>query len=183
MGTPLVCAVILLAGCAATETPAASVEESATPFPAAGCEPNNLVLSTGEPLDLTGSWDGGVFLHHVRQIGDCVWWIAYARWPGIEPGDLATLTFSGRLAEDFSLTGTWAAVVAPDQPDAYYPPSTPPGPVTFLIEFDPELGTLSELVLTGYDAGAVSLEFPIPYPAQVLRFVGQLPESANPPQQ
>ena len=89
-------------------------------------------------------------------------------------GELATITFFGRIATDFSVAGTWTTIVRPDAVDAYYPPS-PDGPVRFLIEFDPELGTVSELVLTGYDPGPLSLEFPIPYPSQVLRWVGPLP--------
>ena len=146
------------------------------------CEPIGLMSPQGEPVDLTGTWDGGVFLHHVRQVGDCVSWIGYARWPGTEPGELATLTFFGRIAADFSIEGTWTTIVRPDTVDAYYPPA-PDGPVRFLIEFDTELGTVSELVLTGYDPANVSLGFPIPYPSQVLRWVGPLPDSANPPQQ
>ncbi len=167
---------------------AESLLSSGSPVPtsgtgtAAACEPIRLTSPQGEPVDLTGTWDGGVFLHHVRQVGDCVSWIGYARWPGTEPGDLATITFFGRIAADFSVAGTWTTIVRPNAVDAYYPPS-PDGPVRFLIEFDPELGTVSELVLTGYDPGLISLEFPIPYPSQVLRWVGPLPESANPPQQ
>lgn len=175
--------VLTLAGCTA-ESP----HSTGSPLPtsgtgaAAACELIQLISPQGDPVDLTGTWDGGVFLHHVRQVGDCVSWIGYARWPGTEPGELATITFFGRAAADFSVAGTWTTIVRPDAVDAYYPPS-PDGPVRFLIEFDPELGTVSELVLTGYDPGLVSLGFPIPYPSQVLRWVGPLPESANPPQQ
>jgi hypothetical protein len=145
------------------------------------CEPIGLLSPQGEPLDLTGTWDGGVFLHHVRQVGDCVSWIGYGLWPGTEPGELATLTFFGRIAADFSIEGTWTTIVRPDTVDAYYR-AAPDGPVKFLIAFDTELGTVSELVLTGYDPAHDSLEFPAPYPSPVLRWVGPLPESANPPQ-
>jgi hypothetical protein len=175
--------VITLAECTQESAlPSSSTAPTSETAVAPVCESNQLISPGGEPLDLTGTWDGGIFLHHVRQVGDCVSWIGYARWPGTEPGELATITFFGHTAADFSVAGTWTTIVRPDSVDAYYAPS-PDGPVRFLIEFDPKLGTVSELVLTGYDPGLLSFGEPNPYPAEVLRWVGPLPESANPPQQ
>ena len=144
--------------------------------PEASCAPIELISPQGERVDLTGTWDGGIFTHHVRQVGDCVWWIGYARWPGTELGELATLTFLGRLAPDFSLSGQWATIVRPDIPGVYYGgPSD--GRVAFLIGFDPESGTASTLTRIGAGTGLPT------YPGETLERVGQLPESANPPPQ
>lgn len=141
-----------------------------------GCTSIELFSPQGERVDLTGTWEGGIFVHHVRQLGDCVWWIGYARWPGTELGELATLTFFGHLAADFSLSGQWATIVRPSAPAAYYA-GPADGRVAFLVEFDPESGFADALTrITGAKTDAT-------YPSDELRWVGQLPESANPPQQ
>ena len=105
-----------------------------------------------------------------------MWWIGYGRWPGTEPGELATLTFFGRLASDFSVAGSWVTVVRPDAPAVYYP-GPQEGAVAFLIGFDPDSGIATSLTRVG--AGSTDPE----YPADEMRLVGPLPESANPPQQ
>ena len=135
-----------------------------------------LVAPNAEAVDLTGTWEGGAFLHHVRQVGDCVWWIGYAQWPGTEPGELATLTFFGWLKPDFSVAGQFATIVRPSASGPYYP-GPPDGPVVFLIGFDPDSGSVAELTRVG--AGQTEAE----YPTDELRLVGPLPESANPPTQ
>lgn len=73
----------------------------------AQCQPLDLVLPSGEPLDLTGSWlgnDEGPY--QVRQFGDCLWWV----------GQNATFTmlFFGRVQQDFMVVGPWSTVAASD---------------------------------------------------------------------
>jgi hypothetical protein len=172
---------VFLSGCATVSPSLSSVPSPADSAPADGaaCVPVDLRDAAGQRLDLTGTWEGGPFVHHVRQINDCVWWIGYARWPGLEPGELATLAFFGRLSGDFTLTGRWATIVRPDASGAYFPGPTD-AEVTFDIEFDPGGGP-PRLVPRG--AIGVSEEAPLSYPAATLHRLGPLPESANPPQQ
>jgi hypothetical protein len=171
----------LMIGCTSSSSPGSEgpsqVGSNLTaPDPADTCRPIDIRSPTGERIDLTGTWEGGVFIHHVRQIGDCVWWIGYGRWPGTEPGELATLTFFGRLATDFTVAGVFATIVRPDSP-AYYFPGPSSGSVAFDIGFDSETGAATTLTRVG--AGRTDAE----YPSEVLRLVGPLPDSANPPQQ
>lgn len=105
-----------------------------------------------------------------------MWWIGYGRWPGTEPGELATLTFFGQLASDFTLSGNWTTIVRPNSPGAYYD-GPQEGEVAFTIRFDPDTGMATTLTRVG--AGSTNAE----YPADELRLTGPLPESANPPQQ
>lgn len=171
----------LLIGCTATTSPgsggpSAAASPNTDQGSAGTCRPIDLRSPTGERIDLTGTWEGGIFLHHVRQVGDCVWWIGYARWPGTEPGELATLTFFGLLASDFTLSGNWTTIVRPSGPGAYYN-GPQEGGVAFTIRFDPDTGGATVLARVG--AGSTDAE----YPADELRLTGPLPESANPPQQ
>ena len=73
----------------------------------AECEALELVLPSGEPLDLTGSWRGNdLGPYEFRQFGDCLWWV----------GQNATFTilFFGYLDADFTASGNWATVAASD---------------------------------------------------------------------
>lgn len=172
--------VMLLVGCTASappgsEGPSAAGSNIIGSGSADTCSPIDLRSPIGDRIDLTGTWEGSVFLNHVRQVGDCVWWIGYGRWPGTEPGELATLTFFGRLTSDFTLSGYWITIVRPDAPQVYYP-GPPDGGVTFTIGFDPDTGVATTLTRVG--AGRTDVE----YPSDELRLVGPLPESANPPQ-
>ena len=115
-------------------------------------------------------------MNHVRQVGDCVWWIGYGRWPGTEQGELATLTFFGHLASDFTVSGNWTTIVRPGTPAAYYP-GPQEGYVAFTIGFDQ--GTGAATTLTRVGAGLTDRD----YSSDELRRVGLLPESANPPAQ
>jgi len=162
-------------------SPAPSVGPTLTPGPPPAaalldCDQLNLLSPRGTQVDLTGTWEGAIFIHHVRQIGGCVWWIGYGRWPGTEPGDVATLTFLGKLTSDFTLTGGWTTIVRPNIPSLYYG-GPQAGSVAFLIGFDPDTGAATTLTRVG--AGRILAE----YPSDVLSLVGPLPDSANPPQQ
>jgi hypothetical protein len=170
----------LLVACTASaspgaEGPSAAASSNFASGSAGICRPIDLRSPTGERIDLTGTWEGGIFLHHVRQVGDCVWWIGYARWPGTEPGDLATLTFFGQLASDFTLSGNWTTIVRPSGPGAYYD-GPQEGDVAFTIRFDPDTGAATTLTRVG--AGAAERA----YPTDVIRLVGPLPASADPGQ-
>lgn len=162
-----------------SQAPSAGPTLTPGPSPAAAlldCDALNLLSPQGNRVDLTGTWEGGPFIHHVRQIGDCVWWIGYGRWPGTELGELATLAFLGKLASDFTLAGGWTTIVRPATPAAYFP-GPPAGSVVLLIGFDPDTGVATTLTRIG--AGRTDPT----YPSDELRLVGPLPESANPPQQ
>lgn len=170
-----------LVGCSASpspgsEGPSTFASPNIGPGSADVCRPIDLRSPTGQRIDLTGSWEGGIFIHHVRQVLDCVWWIGYGRWPGTEPGELATLTFFGHLASDFTLSGNWTTIVRPNSPGAYYD-GPQEGVVAFTIRLDPDTGVATTLTRVG--AGSSIAE----YPADELSLMGPLPESANPPQQ
>ncbi len=73
----------------------------------ADCQPLDLLLPSGEPLDLTGSWEGNdLGPYQMRQFGDCLWWI----------GQSATysMLFFGRVNSDFTVAGPWSTVAASD---------------------------------------------------------------------
>jgi len=76
----------------------------------AGCLPIDLILPSGERLDLTGTWVGGSTIHHVRQAGDCVWWVGISDLPSEAPGESWLNSFQGHLTSDFTLSGIWADV-------------------------------------------------------------------------
>ena len=86
-------------------SPTASVEAGF-----AGCLSIDLLLPSGEPLDLTGTWGGGSTIHHVRQVGDCVWWVGISDLPGEAPGESWMNSFQGHVKSDFTLSGIWADV-------------------------------------------------------------------------
>lgn len=175
VATALVAA--LLVGCgpavsSGSEDP--STVASAVPVPDSACRPIDIRSPTGDRIDLTGTWEAGIFIHHVRQVGECVWWIGYGRWPGTEPGELATLTFFGHLTNDFTLSGSFTTIVRPGFPALYYP-GPQWGYVAFTIGFDPNTGAATTLTRVG--AGS----FNAAYLSDELRLIGPLPESANPP--
>jgi hypothetical protein len=98
----------VLAGCAA---PSASPEASdgaisGSDEPAAAtCEPLDLRLPSGEPLDLTGTWLGNdTGLYQVRQSGECVWWV------GQTTSFLHVL--QGTVARGLTVSATWATVAS-----------------------------------------------------------------------
>lgn len=76
----------------------------------AGCLAIDLRLPSGDRLDLTGTWVGGSTIHHMRQVGDCVWWVGLSNLPGESQGESWLNTFQGHLTSDFTLSGVWADV-------------------------------------------------------------------------
>jgi hypothetical protein len=140
---------VVLAACQPSGAPTSSASVELSPQGSSSavvdCEPIDLVTPNGDRVDLTGTWEGGVMVHHLRQVNDCVWWIAYSTWPGTELGELGTVAFSGRLSSDFTMRGTWASVVMVTAPDVYALPRRLSSPVVFEIEFD-EAGDLARLL-------------------------------------
>jgi hypothetical protein len=103
----------ILTACSPASGPAdasASVPEpSAAPTGAtiAGCQPLDLVLPSGEALDLTGSWQGNdLGPYQFRQFGDCLWWVGQ--------NVTFSILFFGHLDPDFTISGSWATVAASD---------------------------------------------------------------------
>ena len=71
------------------------------------CAPIDLLTPSGEPVDLTGTWQGDdLALYQVRQLGECVWLIGQ--------NGTYTYVFQGRLQGDFGVVGRWAVIAASD---------------------------------------------------------------------
>lgn len=108
MGIVAACAACSLAsGPAAPSATVAAPSEAPSQAASAACQPLELVLPSGEPLDLSGSWQGDdLGPYQLRQFGDCLWWV----------GQNATFSilFLGRLDSGFTVTGNWATVAASD---------------------------------------------------------------------
>jgi hypothetical protein len=167
----------VLVGCNATGPGAtlyptasgASPGESAT---AVSCSPIELRTPGGSRVDLTGTWRGRGAVHHVRQAGSCVWWIAFSDIPGEPAGSAYSITFHGQIRQDFTLVGEWAFVVRPIMP------GTPPSgvePIILDIDVD-TTGGEETLILRGPgggpDTGGPVVDF---YDAITMERVGPLP--------
>jgi hypothetical protein len=176
----LIATLAVLVACQSSGAPAQSASVSPGPegtsVAAVDCEPIDLRTPTGDRVDLTGTWEGGVMVHHIRQEDECVWWIAYSTWPGTDLGEIGNLVFLGKLAPDFTLSGRFTPIVMSDQADIYGLPQQG-RTLKFTVEFD-EAGQPTRLVR---DA-PLQTDPPLQY-FDELTFVGPLPEPADPPQQ
>lgn len=136
------------------------------------CSPIELRTPSGSRVDLTGTWHGRGAVHYVRQLGDCVWWIALSDIPGEAEGSAYSISFHGQLHQDFTVVGDWAFVVKPSRPDA---PPIAVERVILTIDFD-ATGRDEEIVLRGPgggpDTGGPVVGF---YDAITLERVGPLP--------
>jgi hypothetical protein len=172
---------LVLVGCgAASPSPAESVSPgpSVVGAPPADCGTSNLVSPSGDRLDLTGTWQGGVMVHHVRQTGDCVSWIGYGTWPGTELGEIGTLVFLGRLAPDFSVRGQFTWIVGLENPNNAYGLPGQGRHLEFEVVFD-DAGKPTTLVR---DAPPAVTPSDFEYYDE-LQYVGPLPAPVAPPQQ
>jgi hypothetical protein len=71
------------------------------------CQPIDMSLPSGEPLDLTGSWEGNdLGPYQLRQFGDCLWWVGQ--------NNILSVLFFGHLRTDFTVRGRWATIAASD---------------------------------------------------------------------
>ena len=90
--------------------PSASAAESpevVAPADDVNCQPLDLVLPSGEQLDLTGSWVGDdLGPYQLRQWGDCLWFVG-------QNNTVAALFF-GHLRDDFTVRGHWSTISASD---------------------------------------------------------------------
>ena len=153
-------------------SPVASAEASSGP-PALACASLDLRMPNGELIDLTGTWEGGATVHYVRQIGDCVWWIALSDWPDQELGDFYSFTFSGHLSSDFTLEGDFAAILRPNLMGL---PISPSGHIKFDIDL-PEANSDEPITLRQVD---VTEEMEGSYIDNTLRYLGPLPLPVRP---
>lgn len=103
----------LLAGCSppvnesVPPSTSAAPHTSESPVVEADCRAQDMLLPSGEPLDLSGSWLGDdLGPYQFRQFGDCVWFV----------GQNATFSyvFHGRIAADFTIAGVWTTLSASD---------------------------------------------------------------------
>jgi hypothetical protein len=160
-------AIVLLAACSSsasgTTSPIASVD-AASGSTALDCRPLDLRKPNGELLDLTGTWEGAATVHYVRQIGECVWWIALSDWPSQELGDFYSITFAGRLHQDLTLQGEFAAILRPNLGGV---PISPGGRVTFAIDLSEEPIRMRQVAPVEPTAGG--------YVDVTLGYVGPLP--------
>jgi hypothetical protein len=167
----------VLVGCTATapgtspdpSAAASAVHDAGT---AADCSPIELRTPGGSRVDLTGTWRGRGAVHHIRQSGSCVWWIATSDIPGQPAGSAYSITFHGQIRQDFTLVGEWAFVVRPIMP------GTPPSamePITLTIDVD-TTGGEETLILRGPgggpDTGGPVVDF---YDAITMERIGPLP--------
>jgi hypothetical protein len=170
----------VLVGCTSTgpgTTPdvsavASPISDAGNAGNAAACSPIELRTPGGARVDLTGTWRGRGAVHHIRQSGSCVWWIALSDFPGLPAGSAYSITFHGQIQQDFTLVGEWAFVVRP------ITPGTPPSGmerVTLTIDVDATSGE-EEIVLRGPgggpDTGGPVVDF---YDAITMERVGPLP--------
>jgi hypothetical protein len=105
----------IVAACAACSSASGSPAPSATaPEPSgppsdaalAECQPLELILPSGEELDLSGSWQGDdLGPYQLRQFGDCLWFGQNTTF---------SIVFFGHLDSDFTVIGNWATVAASD---------------------------------------------------------------------
>lgn len=107
---------VILAACGAI--PLASPLESGASVPSeavgtTSCQPIELLTPSGQQLDLTGTWSGDSALFFVAQEGDCVAWEELSQGP--ELGSRFRRVFSGRLATDFTVAGTFVVTYASPQ--------------------------------------------------------------------
>jgi hypothetical protein len=170
----------MISGCQDDGQPGPSASVGPDPSGPSGtaidCQSIDLRTPAGEALDLTGTWEGGAMVHHVRQTGDCVWWIAYGTWPGLALGETGTLVFASRLASDFTVRGRFEHIVGLNNADAYGLPG-PGRELRFSVVFD-DAGNATTLERLG----PVPVVPPMVY-FDELRLVGSLPRPAAPPQQ
>jgi len=132
--TALVAIVLVACSPAASGSPGPSASGAAPSSSAAaqaGCQPLDLLLPSGDPLDLSGSWvadDLGPY--QFRQFGDCLWFV----------GQNATFSyvFFGRVALDLTVSGSWATISASDHliGDVMNPGDTHIGSGTMVLSID-----------------------------------------------
>ncbi len=75
------------------------------------------------------------------------------------------------------MAGDWAGIVRLDDPSAHYPSTQTEGSVEFEIVIDPET---AEVTIERRGAAAADPAASRDYPADVLRFIGPLPEPQLP---
>lgn len=167
--------IAVAAGC--TSPPSAPSSSFPTADPSTGsatldCAALELRTPQGHRLDLTGTWEGSDTIHYIRQLGDCVWWIALSNWPDQVPGAFYSITFSGHLNADFSVTGEWAVIVIP-RSTGESPPTE--GIVRFTVDITEENG-VETIVLSRVGGGPSEGG----YHSATLHYVGPLPPSVTP---
>ncbi len=182
-------AVLVLAACQSTETPAQS-SPSASPSPVAAsveCASTELRLPTGEIVDLNGEWGGGTWFTippstgertFILQNGNCVWISIsddqFRESPTANRSLLAQ--FFGHIAADFSVSGDLVTLFRWVDP-FYYGEQAEVAPIRLLIEPDPDTGQLRirEDRIQGVEGPrCTSPEFFCPYPTILYR-VSDLP--------
>ncbi len=104
----------LVAGCAASDSPAASGTLDASPAAIDVCPEIDLRMPNGERLDLSGRWlanDGGSYFLSQRR--SCLFWMGQSpAGDGYPAGGVWTNVFSGRIVSSFLIAGPWTDVPA-----------------------------------------------------------------------
>lgn len=138
---------VVLTACSPAATGSSGPSASAAaPSPSAvaqsGCQPLDLLLPSGDPLDLTGSWVGDdLGPYQFRQFGDCLWFV----------GQNATYSyvFFGHVALDLTVSGSWATISASDHliGDVMNPGDTHIGSGTMVLTIDLGAGASNDEVV------------------------------------
>lgn len=143
-------ALALLTECGATSTlsedPATGSSE---PTDAIACPQVDVRAPDGSAVDLTGIWrsdDLGAYYIHQDQA--CVAWLGVSDYPGRELGQDWANVFTGLIASDLSISGTWGDVSYPN-PRAFgtstYEPDA--GQILLQIRWDQNLRPVLTLPL------------------------------------
>jgi hypothetical protein len=167
--------IAVAAGCTSPPWAPSSYFPTADPSAASAtldCAALELRTPQGHRLDLTGTWEGSDTIHYIRQLGDCVWWIALSTWPDQVPGAHYSITFSGHMNADFSVTGGWAMIVIPRGGGESH---SSEGIVRFTVDISQESG-VETIVLSRVGGGPSEGG----YRSATLRYIGPLPPSVAP---
>jgi hypothetical protein len=111
-------AVLIVATACASPTVSVAPSPS-TQAAADACEPIDISTTSGERVDLTGTWQqvGDGPLYYVSQDADCVWIAgAFVSAEGSEPFSYGgrTFAFDGHLRPDLTVQGRWFLLLLDD---------------------------------------------------------------------
>jgi hypothetical protein len=150
--------------------------------PESACSTLDLSAPSGEPVDLTGTWETEVWTpragtYYLQQIGHCLWWAGgfplTREDPTFGPTGNWINVFRGAIGSDFTVAGDWTDVhrdcVLVTVFECHGGPSRPGtgGAITLRIEFEGDavrlvfVGGTGELFngdLTGLDQSWVSVD-------------------------
>lgn len=95
--------VALIAACDASAPTGSGAPEACPPVAVTGPD--------GQPVDLSGSWDGNDGgLYYMKQIDSCLWWSGVSNFATQYPGEEWIMTFKGHITSDGVIRGDFVDV-------------------------------------------------------------------------